>query len=65
MLILTLPSYSLPWVVEHLGLEPFDHHDALEDARASALASIAMGELSGESSLDALLTRTLVRASPT
>lgn len=41
------PSYSLPWVVEHLDLPAFDHHDPLADARASAMVLIALAALSG------------------
>ncbi|HEU4721747.1 MAG TPA: exonuclease domain-containing protein [Gemmatimonadaceae bacterium] len=31
-----LPSYSLPWVCDHLGIDLLDHHDAGADARACA-----------------------------
>ncbi|MDQ1205199.1 exonuclease domain-containing protein [Microbacterium sp. SORGH_AS_0862] len=42
-----IPSYSLPWVVEHLQLPAFDHHDPLADARASALVLIALAARAG------------------
>jgi len=31
-----LPSYSLPWVCDHLDIDLVDHHDAGADARACA-----------------------------
>lgn len=34
--LLKLPSYSLDKIVAHLGLGPFKHHRALEDARITA-----------------------------
>ena len=37
-----LPGYKLPQVTEALGLPPFDHHDALADARACARVLIAL-----------------------
>ena len=37
-----IPSYSLPWVASHLGLDEFNHHDPLADARATALVLIAL-----------------------
>ena len=37
-----LPGYKLPEVTAALGLPPFDHHDALADARASARVLIAL-----------------------
>lgn len=40
-------SYSLPWVVEHLSLPAFDHHDPLADARASAMVLVALAASSG------------------
>lgn len=42
-----VPSYSLPWVVEHLNLPAFDHHDPLADARASAMVLVALAASSG------------------
>lgn len=59
---LKLPSYSLPWVASHLGIPRFDHHDALEDARASAGVLVA---LAGEDDLQATLSRLSVPAVPT
>lgn len=51
---LRLPSYSLPWVASHLGVPQFDHHDPLEDARASAAVLIA---LAGSDDLATAVTR--------
>jgi DNA polymerase-3 subunit epsilon len=36
-----LISFSLPIVADHVGLQDFVHHDAEEDARASALVLVA------------------------
>lgn len=41
---LRVPSYGLPWVSEHLGLDPFDHHDALADAMAAANVLLVLAE---------------------
>lgn len=38
----SLPSYKLPQVTAALRLPPFDHHDALADARACARVLIAL-----------------------
>lgn len=42
---LKIPSYSLPWVAEHLQLPAFDHHDPLADARASAEVLVALAAI--------------------
>lgn len=60
--VLTVPSYSLPWVAEHLGLDSFDHHDALEDAETSARVLLAIATRLGVTSLPELQARTSVRA---
>ena len=62
---LTMPSYSLPWVVEHLGLEGFDHHDPVADARASAQVLLALGDRLGCSTLEELSARAAVSVART
>ncbi|PVW03530.1 hypothetical protein DEA06_13545 [Microbacterium sp. Gd 4-13] len=44
---LTLPSYTLPWVSDHLGVDVFDHHDPLADAQAAAAVLIALARREG------------------
>lgn len=39
---LHLPSYALPWVVGHLELGDFEHHDPLADARMAACVLIEL-----------------------
>lgn len=41
---LTLASYALPAVCNHLGLPPFEHHDAENDAQSAALVGIALAQ---------------------
>jgi DNA polymerase-3 subunit epsilon len=62
---LHIPSYSLPWVAEHLGLEAFDHHDALADARTSAQALLAIADRLGVITFEELLARARMRTVPT
>lgn len=62
---LQIPSYSLPWVVDHLSLPAFDHHDPLADARASAMVLIALAERAFATSLEDLSTRLAVPTTPT
>lgn len=57
---LHLPSYSLPWVAEHLGLPSFDHHNPLADAHTSALVLVAFATRASASSLDELTKRLAV-----
>lgn len=58
--MLQIPSYSLPWVSEHLGLEPFAHHDALSDARAAALILTSLVRMVGAESLTQFTATTRV-----
>ncbi|BFM25095.1 hypothetical protein CHE218_21370 [Microbacterium sp. che218] len=51
---LHLPSYSLPWVAEHLELPLFDHHDPLADARTSALVLLALATQASAFSVEEL-----------
>jgi DNA polymerase-3 subunit epsilon len=44
---LQLPSYALPWVAAQLGLEEFDHHNPLDDARTSARVLTAIAGREG------------------
>lgn len=63
--VLTVPSYSLPWVVDHLGLGVFDHHDPLADARASAQVLVSLARRLGVDSIAELSERTAVQLSRT
>jgi DNA polymerase-3 subunit epsilon len=56
--VLTVPSYSLPWVSEHLGFAPFDHHNPLDDAKTSALVLLAIAARLGVTSFSELEGRT-------
>lgn len=58
--VLSIPSYSLPWVSVHLGLAAFDHHNALEDAVTSARVLLEIATRLGVTSLSELQTRTSV-----
>ncbi|MFH1419714.1 MAG: exonuclease domain-containing protein [Planctomycetota bacterium] len=51
-----LVNYSLPTVVEHLGIE-FKHHDAEEDAAACANVAIRACEEAGTATLEELAAR--------
>lgn len=62
---LQLPSYSLPWVSEHLGLERFEHHDALQDARAAAAILIALIRMVGAESISQFTAATKLRTRST
>ncbi|WP_460774295.1 exonuclease domain-containing protein [Microbacterium sp. GXF7504] len=62
---LRVPSYSLPWVTEHLGLPAFDHHDPLADARASALVLVALAERIGATDVWDLSRALAVPVAPT
>jgi DNA polymerase III subunit epsilon len=60
-----IPSYSLPWVVEHLDLPSFDHHDPLADARASAMVLVALANIAKLTSVADLCDRLRVPTVPT
>jgi len=62
---LNVPSYSLPWIAEHLGVPQFDHHDPLADARASALVLVALASLAGARDLPELSSIRAVPLVPT
>lgn len=51
---LRLPSYRLPFVVDALGLQMGDHHDALADSRAVVDIIRAFAKRQGADSVDAL-----------
>lgn len=55
---LQIPSYSLPWVVNHLGLGEFKHHDPLTDAKMAAHVLIALAQMRNTTSI-AQLTEAL------
>lgn len=54
--LLALGSYSLPFVVEELGLPSFDHHDPVADARAAATVAVALAGRAGVDDVTALAT---------
>ncbi len=60
-LIPGLLSYSLPYVVEALDLEEFEHHNAETDALKSAQILIKLIEISGVNSVNELLEHLNVR----
>ncbi|WP_454111965.1 exonuclease domain-containing protein [Microbacterium aurum] len=62
---LRLPSYSLPWVAEHLDVPAFDHHGPLADARASALVLLALAAGVSAGSVDELTKRLAVPSTVT
>lgn len=62
---LKVASYSLPWVVEHLDLPAFDHHDPLSDARSSALVLIALATSAGAETVTDLSQELRVPLVPT
>lgn len=45
--MLALGSYSLPFVVDELGLPAFTHHEAAGDAQAAALVALALAQRAG------------------
>jgi DNA polymerase-3 subunit epsilon len=59
--VLDLPSYTLPFVTDALGIPLHEHHDALADARACTEVVLRLCNDSGANSLDALLDRHQVR----
>lgn len=59
--MLQLPSYSLPFCAEALGVEMGQHHDALADAEASARIALALLYREEADGLDALLDRCRLR----
>lgn len=54
--ILTLGSYSLPFVAAELGIEDLTHHEALADATQAARIAAALAGRVGAATLDELLT---------
>jgi DNA polymerase-3 subunit epsilon len=58
---LQLPSYSLPFCAEALGIEMGQHHDALADAAASARIPLALLDRKEADGLDVLLDRCRLR----
>jgi DNA polymerase III epsilon subunit-like protein len=59
--MLQLPSYSLPFCAEALGIEMGQHHDPLADAEASARIALALLNREEADGLDALLDRCRLR----
>ncbi|MGV2984398.1 exonuclease domain-containing protein [Microbacterium sp. AGC85] len=62
---LRIPSYSLPWVADHLSLGGFDHHDPLADARTTAQVLLALAEKQRATSVEALAAALSVPLVPT
>lgn len=59
--VLDLPSYSLPYVADALGVTVTDHHDAGADAKACAEITLALLNRTSSNTLDDLLTSLNVR----
>ncbi len=53
----SLPSYSLPFVAEAAGVALFNHHDAVEDARACAGILIDIARLCDAQTVEDVLVR--------
>lgn len=49
--LLRLEKNTLPVVVDHLGLPPFDHHEPAADALAAARVAVALGARFGRGAL--------------
>lgn len=56
--LLTVPSYSLPWVGQELGLVARDHHDPEQDALLAAEILLEFARRLSVESLDELSART-------
>jgi DNA polymerase-3 subunit epsilon len=52
---LKIPSYTLPRVADHLNLGAINHHDSLDDARASSKVFLSFAALKGVHSARALV----------
>lgn len=59
--LLTLPSYTLGFVASELNIDPGQHHDALDDARAAAEIMLKLCSMTSSETLDALLGSLNVR----
>lgn len=62
---LHVPSYSLPWVANHLGLGDFNHHDPLADARMTAHVLLAIAQIENTTSAVQLADSLAVPVVPT
>lgn len=62
---LHIPSYSLPWVANHLGLGEFNHHDPLADARTTALVLVKLAQIKNATSVRQLADSLAVPVIPT
>lgn len=62
---LHVPSYSLPWVANHLGLGNFNHHDPLADARMAAQVFLALAQMKSTTSAVQLADSLTVPVVPT
>lgn len=52
--MLSLGSYSLPFVVRELGLSGFQHHDASADSAAAAAVAVALASLASVRTIEEL-----------
>jgi DNA polymerase-3 subunit epsilon len=62
---LHVPSYSLPWVANHLGLGDFNHHEPLADARMTAQVLVSLAHLRNATSVAQLADDLAVLLIPT
>jgi len=53
--MLSLGSYSLPFVARELGISEFDHHDARADSDAAARVAVALAARAGASTITELI----------
>lgn len=56
---LVLDKYGLKQVAAHLGLDPFVHHDALQDATAAAQVVLALAGIAGVDTITAFIGSTV------
>lgn len=57
--LLVLDKYGLKPVAVHLGLDPFIHHDALQDATAAAQVVLALAGIAGVDTITAFVGSTV------
>ncbi len=63
--VLTLPSYSLPWVASALDIEERDHHDPEEDALWAAEVRIALASRIGAADISDISQKSGLAVRPT
>jgi DNA polymerase-3 subunit epsilon len=52
------PVHKLNWLVHELGLDPFEHHDAVQDAHACAQICLDIAARTGSATMDELAEAT-------